>query len=381
MTTDSDWCRDVYERSITRLCFASTPYDAGWDGDSRRSVDGKALQQDAQMRRLVEMETGIRPVPLWARKIAEQIGELAPCGWCFPQFVEAVYRNIGSGDAAAAHPCGCYNVGERRLQLMANYALCLDGWLKGVCPEDTAAAVTCHVVDQRDWLSIARKVYGALGEQAPAKALLVRRLLGRLRFWLRAPFGPLKADDNPRLGYLYTHAMGRYGGWDHFSFERHDPDVVELEQRIRAEVAKPDRWLELIESTWPCAPKVFRYLERIVLAIGRIEQGGNTAPAELNDSLPGDVLQADGTCMGSGESRCLFDTGVSTLAKFVSGAFPAEPVEGSGLDARFGSRLEALLGEPSPQKLWLAALLLKRVALFEGSFKSFHFTRDAQHVM
>ena len=97
--------------------------------------------------------------------------------------------------------------------------------------------------------------------------------------------------------------------------------------------------------------------------------------------LQRDVLQVDGTCLGSAESRCLFDTAVSTLAGFVSGAFPAKPADEAKLDEQFGSRLEALLGEPSPQKLWLAALLLKRVALFEGSFKSFHFTRDAQHVM
>jgi len=379
---DEVWNRENFESSITRTCFSSTPYDAGWDGDARWNINGKVLQRDPEMRRLLELELDIRPVPVWVQKVARQIQEFPPCGWCFPQYVEAVCKNIGAGDAAAVAPCGCYTVGAHRLQLMANYAVCLDGWLKKVSPETVAAELLQNAFDERDWPLIARKMWDVLGELIPPKVLLVRRLLARLRFWLRAPFGLLKADDNWRLGYLYTHAMGRYGGWDYFSFEDHDPDVIELDERIRAEISNANRWLELINSTWPCAPKVFRFLERIIIAIGEMEKGCDTSPDELAAKRRREsILQIEGTYLGSDRSHSFFDTSVRALGKFVLGAFPVAVPDETNLDTRFGSHLEDLLGDSSAQKVWLAALLLKRITLFKDSFKSYHFTRNAQQVL
>jgi hypothetical protein len=376
MAREPEWTKQAYQSSITSTCFSSTPYDAGWD--ARSNIDGRILQADAQMRRLLELEAAVRPVRVWAQQVARQIEKLPPCGWCFPQAVEAICTNIGAGDPAAAAPAACYTVGPNRLRLMGRYAVCLDGWLKQAAPGAVAAQIEQQAFDQRDWAGIARKVWEVLGEPNSPKVLLVRRLLGRLRFWLRAPFGLLKSDDNPALGYFYTHAMGRYGGWDHFSFERRDPDVVELEERVRCEIDKADRWLELIDSTWPCAPKVFRYLERIICRIGQVEEDGDTSPAELDSPLPDGILQADAACLDSDGSRRLFDTAAAALREFVANDFPAASGDGADTDGEWAGRLACLLGEPSPERVWLAALLLKRIALFEGSFKTFHFTRNPQ---
>ncbi len=369
-----EWNRENFESSLTRTCFSSTPYDTGWDGAPQWNIDGAVLQNDAEMRRLLELEWAVQPVPVWAQKVARQIEQMAPCGWCFPQCVQATCQNIGAGDAAAASPCGCYVVGTRRLQLMASYAACLDGWVKRAQPGSVAQGLLENADDERDWLQIATGVFDALGEPTPRRALLVRALLARLRFWLRAPFGHLKRDENWRLGYFYSHSMGRYGGWDYFSFHHHDPEFVELHERVRAEVPHADRWLELIDCTWPCAPKVFRYLERIILATGALQEGGEALPDDLvSETNDRPILRIDGTYLDSDTSRGLFNASVSALAEFANG-------DGASQGTGFGSQLQHLLGDRSPQKVWLAALLRKRSKLFEESFKSFHFTRNAQQV-
>ena len=381
--TESPWTKHAFEASITRTCFSSTAFDAGWDGDPRFNIDGAVLQQDPEMRRLLELETAIRPAKVWAQKVARQIELFPPCGWCFPQVVQAVCTNIGAGDAAAVLPCGCYNVGSRRLDLIAGYACCLDGWLKAVSPERIGAVLRGRSLGDRDWLAIARGVHKALGEMGDRNALLIRRLLARLRFWLRAPYGHVKTDDNPRLGYLYDHGMGRHGGWDYFSFENHDRDVADLNERIRAAFKHSDRWITLIECTWPCAPKVARYIERIVSAVGVAEDRLDATPDELAEHQRGKgFLHTEGTYLDTELSRKLFHTSLSVLSDYVSGSVAAPPdCSDSSIDSEFGDSLVSLLGDASPEKTWLAALLTKRIKLFADSFKSYHFTRSSEQVV
>ena len=129
MAVKDIWNKETYEASITATCFSWTPFD-GWD--ARWGEDGPALKDDGQMRRLLELETAAVPLGAGPRKIARQIDELPSCGWCFGQCVEAICRNIGSGDPEAGQPCRCYTVSGERLNLMARYAACLDGWVKQV---------------------------------------------------------------------------------------------------------------------------------------------------------------------------------------------------------------------------------------------------------
>ena len=376
-----EWNRDAYQGSLTSQCFSGTTYDSGWDGSDRHGVDGAVLRGDPQMRRLVALERAAGRLMLWPRRVAGQIADFPPCGWCFPQAVEGICRNIGAGDAAASHPApaACYVVGPARLGLMADYAVCLDGWIKGAPAEEVAGELAAHGSAGRDWGRIAARMWNVLGAPDGPKALLARRLVMRLRFWLRAPYGPARADENFRLGYYYTHRFARFEGCDYFSYERHDPDVAELEARIREAVDAPDRWLEMIESTWPCAPKVFRYIERLVLAIGRVSEG-ETAPPALDAPLGRGVLGVKRTCLESADSRRLFDTAVRALGDAVAGAFPVEGTGGEEIDAEWAGRLKAMLGEPAPPRTWLTALLLKRILVFEEDFRTFHFTRHPMRV-
>ena len=381
MDRASEWNKDAYEASVTSQCFSFTPYDVGWDGDGRGGIDGAVLRGDPQMRRLVELERAAGRLMQWPRRVAGQIADVPPCGWCFPQAVEGICRNIGAGDPSASQPrpASCYTVGPARLGLMADYAVCLDGWIKGAAADEVAAELAAYGSVACDWGRIAGRMWEALGTPDGPKVLLARRLVMRLRFWLRAPYGSPKADENFRLGYYYTHRMARFGGWDYFSYERHDPEVAELEARIREAVDAPGRWLEMIESTWPCAPKVFRYVERLVLAIGRVCEG-DTAPAVPGVPLGRGVLGIERTCMGSADSRRLYDTAVRALGDAVAGEFPVEGAGDAEIDAEWAGRLKAMLGEPDAFRTWLTALLLKRILAFEGYFRTFHFTRDPVRV-
>ena len=70
---------------------------------------------------------------------------------------------------------------------------------------------------------------------------------------------------------------------------------------------------------------------------------------------------------------------LTSYSRYVDGAIALPPDLGP-LDQTFRERLTSLLGKPTPEKRWLAALLAKRIKLFTPEFKSFHFTRNAQQV-
>ena len=369
------WDRIAYEASFTRHCLSWTPFcawDARW-GD-------RCLKDDAHMRRLVELEQAASPIPLWAQTVCRQIDAMPACGWAVPEHVEAVCCNIGRQDPEASHPPCCYLVGPERLELMSRVAMLLDGWLKSVAPDEAAAALERGESHARPWREIVRDVWQALGECHPRKTLLVRRLLARLRFWLRAPYGAAKADDNPRMGYLYTPALGRYPGWDYFGFAESDPEAIELNEQIRQCLDEPQRWIDLISYTWPCAPKAFRFIERLIVAIGRVPDDGPSAPAQLDDQLPTGLLRIEGTYLDTPTSRRLYNTAIAALTRFVGDALRTGVKAAGEADPVWRDRLVRLLGEPSAPATWLAALLLVRLVFFEESFRSFHFTRNIHQV-
>jgi hypothetical protein len=375
------FCKQTYETSFTRNCFSFTPFcgSVGWL--ATWGEDGPALNQNPQIRRLVELECAVIPVPLWAQRVARQIDTLPPCGWSFPQHVEAVSTNIGRHDAEATTTLRCYTPGPGRLAMLSHIALLLDGWLKQVSADTTAAAITRIDSIGRDWSKVTSIAFATLGEHEPRKCLLVQRLLERLRFWLRAPYEGIKSDENTRLGYLYVPELGQYGGWDYMGFEFNDVASKELDNRIRQDVDDADVWLDLISSTWPCAPKVVRFVERIICAAGKISTGNTSSIKILRESMPttGTVLPVDGTYLSSQTSREMYDTVLHALGEYVQDEFPLPHKLATSRDQDWNARLKLSLGKRDDVKLWLTSLLLERIILFDESFKSFHFTRSVNH--
>ena len=64
MTETITWSREAYQSSISSRCWAYTPYDQGWD----RCPE---LRTDEALRRLVQQEDSLSPVPPWAQEIVD----------------------------------------------------------------------------------------------------------------------------------------------------------------------------------------------------------------------------------------------------------------------------------------------------------------------
>jgi hypothetical protein len=67
---------------------------------------------------------------------------------------------------------------------------------------------------------------------------------------------------------------GAYGNspfGDPYFTELQLPHIEAMEQRIRTEIPGGEAILIRIQSTWLCAPKVFRYLEKLIAEIGVID--------------------------------------------------------------------------------------------------------------
>ena len=76
------------------------------------------------------------------------------------------------------------------------------------------------------------------------------------------------------------------------------PRVQKIETRLK-ETCPDWPWFKnlIVEGSWPCAPKTFRYLERLLWSIGKERPAVSlpSYPLENSDSVP-DVLQAADTC-------------------------------------------------------------------------------------
>jgi len=367
------WNRENCDQSFMRTAFSFTPYD-GWDSTIYRP----AFKDNPQLRRLLELEWAIRPVPVWVQKIVRQIDQTPPCGAFFVQQIEALCTNIGRKDAHAVPTGSCYSVGQARLELLAHFCVCLDGWLKKASATDVAAGLLAQSSESRDWEALAERVWSVLGARTSAKVLLVRRLVERLRFWVRAPYSPTKLDDNWRLGYFYAPTMSRYGGWDYFAYDRHDLEAADLSDRIAAQIPGGKRWVELIDYTWPCAPKVFRFLERIIHYIGGMSAEAGDSPNEKS-SVPA-FLGIENTYLASDVSRRSFATTLEALTEYVAGQFDPPGCPDGPVDERWKHQLSERMGPAEPPKVYLAALLLERLWLVKDQFKSFHFTRNVNQV-
>ena len=125
-----------------------------------------------------------------------------------------------------------------------------------------------------------------------------------------------------------------------------------------------ERWLELISYAWPCAPKTFRFLEGIVYYIGSMTQAAGSAPDE-KANVP-DFLQIPGAYLDSDTSHRLYNAAIRPLSEFVREEFqpPIEP--NVPTDQWFASLLTDVLDSPTPEKTYLAALLLQRILLFRA---------------
>jgi hypothetical protein len=347
-----DAWNDKYKASLTRKCLTANGY-----GSQQGAPQAGTAAKDPEIRYLLKLECSLGTLPEWAREITNQIALLPAQGWAMPHCIEAICQNIGASDPEKAKPSASYRIGPHRLQLMADYAICLDGWLKALSPETISARTSETSLGWRDWEFIARRIQDALGLPSLTKALLVRRLLAKLKFWLRAA-QMMQTDEQ-----LATEAQQHVA----VAANQHLLEMAELDHQIRQNVMHGQRWLELIDSAWPGAARIFHYIERMMAAIGEMDANPDAWPDELVDvDLEPPGSHADYQSAEAG--RILFDTVMRVLDAYLDN--PAATVDPRApVDAKWADRLTRRLGKPTPIGAWLVGLTRKRFALLAANTK------------
>jgi len=349
------WSKEVYEESVSSQCWYCTPYEEGWE----RCPE---LQADDELRQLVEMEHQLRPIPVWAAEIVARAINYPPL-WCphysYPQPYLEIVDAIGS-QTPLGFVHGCYTVDSRRKARMQDYVFCLDAWLAGVGADDAANEIMRRGCQGVDWRAVCRDAWEVLGERSELKELLVERLLHRERWWIKA----MVWDDDARDRFCQDQYLGdTTGAGDTYGNPRFaDPYFAELETpRVRRMEARLSELCPDWQSTWGaindtqlCAPKAFRFLERLIWSIGKGRKLSlPSSPLEQSDVVPG-FLRCEDTYPDQREAASWFSAFLTALREWAHGA---DAVEG------LASEVRCRLGERTPVKAWLVRLLVRKLGL------------------
>ncbi len=268
---ETAWSRVAWDASIS-----ARAYNADW-WDTLTPT--KEPQLWAEMHSIYAEEKALSTVPPWAAAIVTRMMELPMCGYyAFPDNITQVL------DAISTQQCPdvvmrCYTVDPDRKNLMSYYVFCLDAWAKDAPLSTPVAELTLRGSLGMNWKQIATAIYQTLGERTEIKRITIERLIHRLRWWIKSLIwlddkrdrfmldlyaGNIRGDEEPWGAY----GNSPYG--DPYFTELQLPYVKDMENRILAEVPDGRSLLVRIQSTWLCAPKVFRYLEKLIAEIGAI---------------------------------------------------------------------------------------------------------------
>jgi len=333
MEEKTEWSRDAWDASVS-----ASAYNPDWWATLKF---GEHPVWD-ELVKIYQAERALEAVPSWADEIVRRMMELPMCGYyAFPDNVLQICEAI-KGQQCPDIVKNCYTVDAERKTLMAYYVYCLDAWLKEAPLEVAQAELSMRDSLGKDWGAIIANVYQALGERSEAKTALVERLVHRLRWWIktliwaddrRGKFGLDVYLGDPR-GDANWGAYGNPPFDDPYFAELRVPQVEALEARIRQLLPDSDKTIERIRSTWLCAPKVFRYLEKLVHEIGAIDR-----PDDSPDDSP--VLQCEDTYPDFQSCSAWFDDFIFRVEAWLAGSADAAPE----------------LGGPAPVKRWLAGVL------------------------
>lgn len=345
---DKEWCNENYEKSVTSHAWTYTPYDAGWEESKKYGED---LPSSSELRAIFGEEMALGTVPDWAVEIIDRmIGPLPMCGhYTFPRPLLQTCEAIKS-QKCPEFVIGCYTADSERKILMSYYVYCLDAWLKNAPLEVATAELAMRDNLGKDWPKIMAAVYNTLGNPSEEKVLLLKRLVHRLRWWIKTL---IWADDR-RDSYLLDVYLGDVRGnakWgtygnapfgDPWPSEKELPEMKELAEQINKKVPVGKKLLDRIESTWLCASKVFRYLEKLVIEIGNI---GRENVLDNNAS----ILQCKDTYPNIASHQKWYASFMSSLTEWLEG----------------NPKALSELGNITPIEHWLVRILRHKLQLYE----------------
>ena len=338
------WSRKALDASIT-----GRAYNSDWWETLTPETEPELW---VELRSIFEEEQALPDIPSWAENVAVYMMEPPMCGcYAYPANVTQVLDAI----AAQHYPefwIGCYSVDPGRKVLLAYYVYCLDAWLKDAPLAQAVDELSLRDALDKDWAAIVPAVYQALGERNALKELALERLIHRLRWWIKSLTWPGDKRDHFLLDVYSGDIRGEapyrqapYG--DPFFAELRLSHVQALEERIRAEVPDGERLVDHIRCTWLCAPKVFRYVERLIVWIGGI---GANAPLNLSAS----ILQCEDTYPDFAAYRAHYRRLRADLRAWLDGQVELFPA----------------LAPATPLKHWLVHLLWHQLgfsAQYEGN--------------
>jgi len=352
MVNNTPWSREAWDASVS-----AKAYNSDWWTTLTPEAEPELW---AELRRLLGEEVELGEVPCWASEIVVRMMELPMCGcYAYPANVTQIIAAIRAQQAPDV-VMRCYTVDAGRKTLMSYYVFCLDAWMKDAPLATATAELSLRDQLGKDWDRIIFDIYATLGEKTEIKYTAVERLVHRLRWWIKS----LIWEDDKRDRFLLDVYSGDIRGdearWsaygnspygDPYFAELGLPHVKAMETRILADVPDGRHLLDCIHSTWLCAPKVFRYLERVIAEIGAI---GSSAPPDAFEP----ILQCEDTYPDFAANRAHFTGLLERLQRWLDGNEDALPS----------------LGETAPVKRWLVHLLRHKLvfhAEYEGNFGKF----------
>lgn len=311
----------------------------------------------AELRAVYDEEADIGDVPDWASEIVVRMMQLPMCGgYAYPDNVTQIIDAISQQQAPDV-VMRCYTVDPDRKTLMSYYVFCLDAWLKDA-PLATAA-VELALRDQlrRNWQQIVSAIYHTLGDRTALKSTTVERLIHRLRWWIKSLIWTDDRRDRFLLDVYSGDIRGDEGRWsaygnspygDPYFTELSLPYVRAMEERILAGVPEGRHLLDCIHSTWLCAPKAFRYLEKLISTIGTIGSD------PIRDDAP-PILQCEDTYPDFAANHEHFTALLERLQRWLAGEADTIPT----------------LGTTTPVKHWLVHLLRHKLVFLARHEENF----------
>ncbi|MBN1579709.1 MAG: hypothetical protein JXA89_03330 [Anaerolineae bacterium] len=362
------WTPECYERSFSSRCWWFTPYDGGKWSDSIRT--------DNELQAIVEMEYRLAPIPLWAQQIVERsINQACPCGhYLFPLPYLEVLDAIGTRQPPTlVH--SCFTAERQRKRQAMDYVLCLDAWLAGAPPDTPARELDTLGSRKADWAAICADLWQVLGERTELKEHLVERILHTIRWAIKFTFWDNdQASEFGRDQYLgdYARTQGAasidgYYERSPFYYEQASPHIQGLETHLAEICPDWDRFRAHMMEWWLCAPKSFRFLERILWAIGQ------ERPPRSSDRVPG-FLQCEDTFPNQDNAARWWTSFCAAL-----GAWWQQSGAEQTLDANIVAQVWQRLETPTPLKQWLARLFLHKLERLEANGEQLAHLVNAGH--
>jgi len=355
------WGGKAYQSSLSSRCWWYTPWDgAEWN---------EAVAADNEVREIVAMELALGEIPDWARRSVEiTIRMTQPCGhYLLPRgFLEAISA-IGA-ELIPSFVHGCYAVETTRKRQMMDYIFCLDAWLAGASSGAAARELMALGARRIDWPAVCADLWSVLGDHTEMKDLLIERLVHAQR--VKVKFSPWDDDRGTKFGrdeYLgditevsEAQENGYIEGYIPGCNELASPRVQRMEARLSEICPAWEEYRSYITYGWLCAPKAFRYLERLLWAIGHERIGTPLMPS--NEDVP-DFLQIADTVPNQDEAALWWRLFCEALDAWWRG----QPVTANSVAGDVNRRL----GGATPVKQWLVRLLLKKLKMLEANGEEF----------